>query len=247
MLWREVSGSPEPGRPKARSGRRDSARFAEMRGFPMSHKDSFGLRLRAARERRGVSLQSIAKTTKVSVGLWQDMESNDFSKWPTGLFARAYVRDYARLVGLDPDDVVDEFCRHFPNGDRRRGNLVRAHAEVIDIRSAYHDDQIPPEGDRRAPEAAPVKPPLPARTFPGGLKGQRIAGAVADVLVVVTGAVGVAQIVPDSFLPAAAIIGLAYFSVATALIGRSPGVALVEFLARRVPELLPASERRMQA
>ncbi len=89
-------------------------------GAGMSHKDSFGLRLRAARERQAISLQSIAERTKVSVTHWEEMERNDFSRWPTGLFARAYVRDYSTIVGLNPEEVVDEFCRYFPNGDRRR-------------------------------------------------------------------------------------------------------------------------------
>jgi transcriptional regulator with XRE-family HTH domain len=210
----------------------------------MSHKDSFGLRLRAARERQGVTLQSIARSTKVSVSLWRDMESNDFSKWPSGLFARSYVRDYARLVGLDPEEVVDEFCRHFPNGDRRRGNLVRAQAEVIDIRSAYHDDQMPPEGDRRE---APGEPQLKPWTFPGGVKGQRVAGALADALVVFTAAIVVGQLVNGAFLAALAVIAVAYSAAATAIIGRSPGLALAQLLGRRVPQLLPVPERRMQA
>ncbi len=90
----------------------------------MSRKDSFGLRLRAARERRGIALESIMATTKVPVAVWQAMERNDFSNWPSGLFARAYIRDYARLVGLDPEEVVEEFCRYFPNGDRHRDTLV---------------------------------------------------------------------------------------------------------------------------
>ncbi len=212
----------------------------------MSHKDSFGLRLRAARERQGISLEAIAKSTKVSVSLWRDMESNEFSRWPSGLFARAYVRDYARLVGLDAEEVVDEFCRHFPNGDRRRGSLLQAQAEVIDIRSGYRDDQLPPEGDRRAPTNE-AQPQPRSRTFPGGLKGQRVAGALADVLVVIAAAVAVEQLVQGAFLTALAIIAVAYFSVATALIGRSPGIALAQLLGRRVPQLLPASERRLQA
>ncbi len=214
----------------------------------MSHKDSFGLRLRAARERRGITVEAIAKSTKVAVSLWRDMESNDFSRWPSGLFARAYVRDYARIVGLDAEEVVDEFCRHFPNGDRRRGSLIRAQADVIDIRSGYRDDQLPPEGDRRAPtgEPQPQAQPRPW-TFPGGLKGQRVAGALADVLVVAAVSLAVEQLLPGAFLAALAITAVAYFSVATALMGRSPGTALAHLLGHRVPQLLPASERRLQA
>ena len=73
--------------------------------------DDFGPSLRAERERLGISLDELAIATKVSVELWEGMERNDFSRWPSGIFARAFVRDYARAIGLDSDAVVNEFCR----------------------------------------------------------------------------------------------------------------------------------------
>ena len=97
----------------------------------MSDRDTFGPRLRSERERRGISLETIAVVTNVSIDLWQGLERNDFSRWPTGIFARAFVRDYAKAVGLDADEVVDEFCRLYPIGDRRADRLIRAQAELI--------------------------------------------------------------------------------------------------------------------
>src|SRR4051794_40367732 len=85
----------------------------------MPESDTFGPRLRRERERRGISLETIAASTNVSIELWIGLESNDFSKWPGGLFARAFVRDYARVIGLDADDIIDDFCRLHPIGDRR--------------------------------------------------------------------------------------------------------------------------------
>ena len=85
----------------------------------MSDRETFGPRLRSERERRGISLETIAAVTKVGADLWDGLERNDFSRWPTGIFARAFVRDYATAVGLDADEVVDEFCRLFAIGDRR--------------------------------------------------------------------------------------------------------------------------------
>lgn len=211
----------------------------------MSHKDSFGLRLRAARERRGITLESIAAKTKVPASLWEAMERNDFSGWPSGLFARAYVRDYARLVGLDAEEVVEEFCRYFPNGDRRRSSLVRGHAEVIDIRSQYRDEQLPPEGDRRAPagEAAVARFPR----FVGGRTGQRVIGALGDVVVVCAVAVVASQLLRVGFLATLGVVSVVCYSVGFAVVGRSPGHALAQMLTRRVPQLVRVSERRMHA
>ena len=211
----------------------------------MSHKDSFGLRLRAARERRGISLASLAARTKVPAGLWEAMERNDFSNWPSGLFARAYVRDYARLVGLEAEDVVEEFCRYFPNGDRRRGTLVRNHAEVIDIRSQYRDEQLPPEGDRRTPTGEAAVARFPRLVY--GQAGQRVIGALGDVVAVCAAAVVISQLAHVSFLATLGIVSLVYYSVGFAAIGRSPGYALAQSLTRRVPQLVRVSERRMHA
>ena len=124
----------------------------------MSERDTFGPRLRRERERRGISLETIASLTNVSVELWQGFESNDFSRWPKGLFARAFVRDYAKAVGLDASEVVDDFCRLFPVGDRRALPTIREQAKLIGHEPAAEDDpNLMPGGvDRRAnPDGAP--------------------------------------------------------------------------------------------
>jgi len=210
----------------------------------MSHKESFGFRLRAARERRGLTLESVTAETKVPVVLWEALERNDLSNWPTGLFARAYVSDYARMVGLDAEDVVEEFCRYFPQGDRRRGALVRAHAQVVDIRSEYRDDTLPPEGDRRASGQATV---AQFSRFAHGKTGQRVLGAVADVIVVTVAGGVLSHVLNVGFLATLGVVSVAYYSVGVAIIGRSPGFALASMLARRIPQLVHVRERRMPA
>jgi transcriptional regulator with XRE-family HTH domain len=65
--------------------------------------------LRAARERRGISLSTIAATTKISRTLLEGLERGDCSRWPGGIYNRSYVRDYARAVGLPPDEIVRRF------------------------------------------------------------------------------------------------------------------------------------------
>jgi cytoskeletal protein RodZ len=119
--------------------------------------------MRRERERRGISLDTIVTRTNVSLELWLGFESNDFSRWPTGIFARAFVRDYAKAVGLDPTDVVDDFCRLYPLGDRRLVPVIRAQAELIGHETTVADDpRLMPDGvDRRGSGSADV-PPAPA-------------------------------------------------------------------------------------
>jgi transcriptional regulator with XRE-family HTH domain len=76
---------------------------------------SLGTRLREVRERKGVSLTAIADDTKINVGLLEGLERDDVSRWPGGLFRRAYVRAYAQAVGLEPEAIVREFIQHYPD------------------------------------------------------------------------------------------------------------------------------------
>src|SRR5947209_8323269 len=85
----------------------------------MNTAETFGPALRRARVQHGVSLAAIARETNVSVDLWERLEQNDLARWPSGIYARAWVRAYAELVGLDPIETVDDFCRAFSKGDRR--------------------------------------------------------------------------------------------------------------------------------
>ena len=57
----------------------------------MSDRDTFGPRLRSERERRGISIETIASVTNVGVELWHGLEHNDFSQVADG-HLRARVR-----------------------------------------------------------------------------------------------------------------------------------------------------------
>src|SRR5205823_12009842 len=82
-----------------------------------------GSKLRAARERRGLSLRQIASATKISIGALEALERNDLARLPGGIFSRAFVRSYASEVGLDPDETIQEFLSQFPHD-----TTVAAHA-----------------------------------------------------------------------------------------------------------------------
>jgi len=74
----------------------------------------FGTFLRQAREKRGISLQQVSVTTKISARVLDALERNDPSKLPGGIFSRAFVRSYAREVGLEPELAVASFVAAFP-------------------------------------------------------------------------------------------------------------------------------------
>lgn len=110
-------------------------------------REAFGPNLRRIRLQRGMTIEQIVDATNIAQDLLEGLERNDFSEWPSGIFARAYVRQYASALGVDPDSTVDDFCRHFPEGDRRAEGILREHAAFVGHDLEWQDDA---EQDRRS-------------------------------------------------------------------------------------------------
>ena len=87
---------------------------------------SFGENLRREREMRGVSLEEICAATKVSVRFLHDLENNDFSDIPGGIFTRGFIRAYAGYLGLDVEQVMAEYEAEAQPQDYELNRLVSA-------------------------------------------------------------------------------------------------------------------------
>jgi len=70
---------------------------------------SFGDRLRREREMRGITLDEIAESTKISRRHLEALEKEDFDSLPGGIFNRGFVRSYARYLGIDEDQAVADY------------------------------------------------------------------------------------------------------------------------------------------
>jgi hypothetical protein len=125
----------------------------------MTPQETFVTRLRRHRQRNQISLDEIALETRVKRELLEALENNDLASWPRGLYARAWVRAYASAVGLDPIDTVDEFCRLFPQGDRRARGTITEIAVIVAAPSEYRDEHA--NAERRRSEL-PDGPQTPA-------------------------------------------------------------------------------------
>jgi cytoskeleton protein RodZ len=68
-----------------------------------------GPRLRAAREASGFEIEEIAKQLRLHPHIIADLERDKFSDHLALVFVRGYLRSYAGLIGLDPEQVVEEF------------------------------------------------------------------------------------------------------------------------------------------
>ena len=62
--------------------------------------------LRRTRLKRNLQLEEISNELKISTRLLQAIENDQYDKLPGGVFARSFVRQYARLLGLDEEEIA---------------------------------------------------------------------------------------------------------------------------------------------
>jgi transcriptional regulator with XRE-family HTH domain len=208
----------------------------------MSAFEAFGPNLRRRRTRAGISLEEIALQTRVSIDLWNALERNDFSQWPSGIYARAYIRAYAVAIGVDPDETVNEFCRGFPEGDRRTERLVRGTAEIIGHQLVWQDD-LPPsvESDRRASSTQMARP--------GAAPPVRLIAALLDLAAVALISGIAVAVLPVGISPVLAAAAVLYHAVSVALTGSTPGVWAIDTYVKTHPEFMRGNQvffRRLQ-
>jgi len=67
--------------------------------------------LRSARERRRLTLQQVSDETKIPLRYLEALERNNLDALPNGLYRRAQVRAYARVVRIDPRLAIERLER----------------------------------------------------------------------------------------------------------------------------------------
>jgi len=127
---------------------------------------AFGDKLKRERELRGVSLREIANGTKISVRFLQALEEDRVGALPGGLFPRAFVRQYALFLGLDPERTVADFVeahgqtapegKPAPSPPRRRRSLSPGHVFLAAIAVVAAFLTL-----RGGPQATPEPTPTP--------------------------------------------------------------------------------------
>jgi transcriptional regulator with XRE-family HTH domain len=169
--------------------------------------DSLGRRLRAERERQQIALDAIAERTKIGIGLLKGLERDDVSRWPSGVYRRAFVHAYASELGMDGDAVAREFLERF--ADPEIGRPARS-------------PTLFSGGLRLSLDGTPS-------AFSGGCllpdPVHRLAAGACDAGLVLLLAAG-SWALAGSFWASAALIALCYSAVSVLVLGNTPGVCL---------------------
>jgi transcriptional regulator with XRE-family HTH domain len=169
----------------------------------MAEATTLGTWLRRERERRGVSLTEISDQTKLAVPLLEGLEADDLSRWPGGIFRRAFARSYAKAIGVDPDIVVRRMEEEHPTEE------APLPSHVVD--PVTRKSSAAGGGNRAARPSAP----------------RPLLGIAATLDLLVAGAIGLGFAAAGSRLLWPVLAIAAYHAIGVVLTGRSPMVAVL--------------------
>lgn len=95
-----------------------------------------GQRLKKARELRGLTVEQVATELHLSPRFVTAMEADDYKQLPEPAFVRGYMRRYAQLVKLSPDDIAAKFDQCYaadvetPEPDARPRNPIQILGDI---------------------------------------------------------------------------------------------------------------------
>src|SRR5579862_4767390 len=72
---------------------------------------SIGETLRREREKQNLDLDQVSRELKISTRFLEAIEQENFDRLPGGVFAKSFVRQYARMLNLDEEEVAAEVQR----------------------------------------------------------------------------------------------------------------------------------------
>jgi cytoskeletal protein RodZ len=92
---------------------------------------SIGEKLRLEREAHGIALRDISEQTRISMRYLEAIESDDYRRLPGGIFNRSFIRAYAKFVGFDEQEAIEEYTR-----------TLREHGETDEDESPKHQRSL---------------------------------------------------------------------------------------------------------
>src|SRR5260370_30078297 len=80
-----------------------------IRAGPKLMATSIEEKLRLTCETRGIALRDISEETRISMRYLEAIEMDDYRRLPGGIFNRSFIRAYAKQIGYDEQQAVEEY------------------------------------------------------------------------------------------------------------------------------------------
>lgn len=72
---------------------------------------TLGEKLRQAREERGISIMEVSEQTRISPLYLEAIENDNYSPLPGGIFNKGFVKTFAKYVGIDENEALQDYTR----------------------------------------------------------------------------------------------------------------------------------------
>lgn len=107
-----------------------------------------GEQLRKAREAKGLSISDIEKATKIQSRYLEAIENNDFDKLPGDFYVRAFIRQYAQIVGLDGKELLSQYQGEVANEVTSEVSQPAESSPAQEVHEEAHEEAAPVEPAR---------------------------------------------------------------------------------------------------
>ena len=125
----------------------------------MSEWTDLGEKLKATRDKRGLSLDDISHQSRIPMGTLEALENNDYSRFSSPTYAKSFLGQYADFLNIDAHDWLDCF---------ETGNVL-THSENMDY--LVKDD---PEPKNQTKPRSPRPPRRKKQQESSGRFGQTV-------------------------------------------------------------------------
>lgn len=78
---------------------------------------TLGEKLRQAREERGISISEVSEQTRIASLYLESIENDDYKPLPGGIFNKGFVKSYAKFIGIDEQEAMQDYARIVASGD----------------------------------------------------------------------------------------------------------------------------------
>ena len=99
---------------------------------------TYGGLLRIARENKELSIDQVSSQLRISPDQIEGLESDNYKVFPTPVYARAHLRSYARLLGIDEAKIISLFNAALAPDDKDPRTFIRRTTQEL---APYHDAQ----------------------------------------------------------------------------------------------------------
>ncbi len=92
---------------------------------------TLGEKLRQAREERGISVSEVAEQTRISPLYIDSIEKDDYKPLPGGIFNKGFVKSYAKFIGMDEHEALQDYSKIVAQTEGRDENDLRTYRPEV--------------------------------------------------------------------------------------------------------------------